>query len=154
MKLDQSHLRCSNSKTADIHGLAPVAKTTRRSAAKRESLARFARGAVLVLAIAGACFAVGCNKKFKAPASARLVGGGESIRFEAPSNGTLFIVDDRQLLASQTLKKGEVFEAKGQIASPAGGNRALSFETRIYFEPEDSSQLIEIDQWSEKPKDR
>ncbi len=90
-------------------------------------------GAALVVAAAmPAC--VSQRMGTEVPREAAIVGGGLSMSYTAVTDGILFLVDQRNLIASQTIQKGETFELEGSVELPDGARVDL-VEARLYFLP-------------------
>ncbi|MEM9753987.1 MAG: hypothetical protein AAF916_11475 [Planctomycetota bacterium] len=71
------------------------------------------------------------------PASAYVVGGGLVIEYRAMADGILFLVDQRRLVASQTIETGEVYTVNGSVEVGDGTTFDL-IEARLYFLPHDA----------------
>lgn len=94
---------------------------------------------VLLLAVAAALPASlsGCVSQragLEIPAQAYVVGGGLLIEYRATEDGLLFLVDQRQLVASRTIDAGEIFRVNGSVEIGDGSTVEL-LESRLYFLP-------------------
>jgi hypothetical protein len=94
---------------------------------------------VLLLLVMNGLVFFGCVAQrtgLEIPSAARVVGGGRSIVFEAPSDGILYLVNDRKLVLSRTVRKGDRFNAEGQVLIGAREMVEL-IDARLYFLPEE-----------------
>ncbi len=95
-----------------------------------------ALGVGVLLAVAAAL--PGCVSQragLEIPSRAQVVGGGRVIEYQADVDGILFLVDQRDLIASQTIGAGELYKVNGSVEVGDGTTIEL-LEARLYFLPD------------------
>jgi hypothetical protein len=91
---------------------------------------------ILLIAFSAAVSLAGCQTATKVnlgiPSQAQLVGGGQSIEFTAPADGTLFLVDQNRLVLSRSIRRNQTFFAPGRVEiSPTAMHELVN--ARLYF---------------------
>ena len=107
-------------------------------------IAMWILGLGLVSAASGCAVSHAIFGTFGPPDGSRLVGGGESIEFEAPEDGTVYLVEKQtsKIIETRSLKEGDSYSF-----SVASGAQAQDFETvlgidfsearfLLYFKPD------------------